>query len=71
MKGIDADGMIAARRCLAAMDGCDVETRKSLWRAASRFAAKGRQFSFPPELATGRAGGACGGENPHAGLGSL
>lgn len=38
----DRDGRIAARRCLQAMSETqDIETRRSLWRAAGRFMRKG------------------------------
>jgi len=40
--GDRTEGLIAARRCLQAMTGRDDETRLSLWRAAKRYAAKGR-----------------------------
>lgn len=41
--GERTDGLIAARRCLQAMAGRDLETRISLWRAAKRYAAKDRE----------------------------
>jgi len=38
------DGLIAASRCLEAMaETADFETRLALWKAAKRYAAKGRQ----------------------------
>lgn len=38
------DGLIAARRCLAAMSETqDIETRYALWRAAGRYMAKYRE----------------------------
>lgn len=40
---MDDDGLISARRCLEAMAGADRPTRLALWKAAKKFAAKGRQ----------------------------
>lgn len=37
--------MIAARRCLEAMTGCDFDTDLALWKAAKRYASKGREIS--------------------------
>lgn len=40
-KGLDDDGRIARDRCLATMITCtDIETRRSLWRAAVRYSQK-------------------------------
>ena len=39
---MEDDGLIAAQHCLEAMDGQDLETRQALWRAACRYAEKGR-----------------------------
>lgn len=36
------DGRMQARRCLEAMAGQDVDTRRSLWRAAVKFSRKSR-----------------------------
>jgi len=36
------DGMSLALRCLQAMEGQDDETKKSLWLAAKRYAARDR-----------------------------
>lgn len=36
------EGLVAARRCLEAMTGCDFETDLALWKAAKRYASKGR-----------------------------
>lgn len=54
------EGLITARRCLEAMAGRDVETRLSLWRAAKRYARKGRETlvtgSNAPLAAVGKGG---------------
>ena len=44
---MEDDGLIAARHCLEAMDGQDLETRQALWRAACRYAEKGRDARNP------------------------
>lgn len=58
MKEVVSDGWIAARRCVEAMvEVQDVETRRSLWRAAVRYAQKDR---------TDAAGERNGSVRPHA-----
>ena len=40
---VDRDGIECALRCYRAMDGADEETRRSLWRAAVRYAGRDRE----------------------------
>lgn len=61
MERSDETGLVTARRMLDAMAGRDVETRRSLWRAAKRYAAKSRGeartgINAPPLAALGMGG---------------
>lgn len=55
------DGLQSALNCLQALEGQDcIETRKSLWLAAKRYAAKGRgdrEWRDPPVASHARHAG--------------